>query len=144
MNYKGQTAEFAEFEPGIYYDIPYRALVPVRVENLLAAGRNLSSDVYAQSGARLIMACFTMGESAGTATCLSLKNGIAPRKVDRIELQRELIANNVNIGQGFRSIPGVTDRSCYEDAYSNHEFVKEKVVKQDIANEFNLQSKFKK
>lgn len=144
VNNKGQTAEFAEFEPGIYYDIPYRSLVPVRVENLLAAGRNLSSDVYAQSGARLIMACFTMGESAGTATCLSLKNGITPRQVDRVELQRELIANNVNIGQGFRAIPGVTDQTSYADAYANGEFKAERVVKENRADEFNMQSKFKK
>ena len=143
VNNKGQTAEFAEFEPGIYYDIPYRSLVPVKVENLLAAGRNLSSDVYAQSGARLIMACFTMGESAGTATCISLKNGITPRQVDRIELQRELIANNVNIGQGFRDIPDVTDKTDYTDAYANGEFKKEKVVKQSVENEFTLQSKYK-
>ncbi len=144
VNNKGQTAEFAEFEPGIYYDIPYRSLVPIRVENLLAAGRNLSSDVYAQSGARLIMACFTMGESAGTATCLSLKNGITPREVDRVELQCELIANNVNIGQGFRSIPGVTDKTSYRDAYDNGEFKDSKVIKQGGGNEFTLQSKFKK
>ncbi len=144
VNNKGQTAEYAEFEPGIYYDIPYRSLVPVRVENLLAAGRNLSSDVYAQSGARLIMACFTMGESAGTATCLSLKNGIPPRKVDRVELQRELIANHVNIGQGFRSIPGVTDQISFEDNYANGEFRAERVIHQNRANEFNLQSNFNK
>ncbi len=143
VNYKGQTAEYAEFEPGIYYDIPYRSLVPVKLENLLAAGRNLSSDVYAQSGARLIMACFTMGESAGTATCISLKKGITPRQVDRIELQTELIANNVNIGQGFREIPGVTDKTEYSDAYENVEFIKHKVIRQKSENEFNLQNKFK-
>ncbi len=141
VNYKGQTSEYAEFEPGIYYDIPYRSLVPVRVENLLAAGRNLSSDVYAQSGARLIMACFTMGESAGMATCISLKNDIPPRQVDRVELQQELIANNVNIGQGFRKIPGVTDQTEYTDAYANPEYKKDKVIKSNGGNEFNLQSK---
>jgi len=67
VNIKGQTAENAEFEPNGYYDIPYRALVTKNIDNLLAAGRNLSSDVNAQSGARLVMACFTMGEAAGTA-----------------------------------------------------------------------------
>ncbi|MBE6931632.1 MAG: FAD-dependent oxidoreductase [Ruminococcaceae bacterium] len=142
VNCKGQTAEYAEFEPGLYYDIPYRCLVPVKLENLLVAGRNLSSDVYAQSGARLIMACFTMGEAAGTATCISLKNDITPRQVDRVELQQELIDNNVNIGQGFRDIPGVTDKTDYADAYANGEYRKEKVIRENVGNEFTLQSKF--
>ncbi len=139
VNYKGQTAEFAEFEPGIYYDIPYRSLLPKKVENLLAAGRNLSSDVYAQSGARLIMCCFTMGESAGTAMCMSLDRKVTPRQLDVKALQKELIANGVNIGQGFRSIPGVTDQTGYQDAYQNPEFRQDKFVVQNAANRFNKQ-----
>lgn len=137
VNCKGQTAEFAEFEPGIYYDIPYRSLVPVKLDNLLVAGRNLSSDVYAQSGARLIMCCFTMGESAGTAICQSLEKGITPRQVSRVDLQKELIANGVNIGQAFRSIPDVTDNLSGEgDEYENTEFKKDRVVLENRANEF--------
>lgn len=142
VNYKGQTAEFAEFEPNLYYDIPYRSLVPVRIDNVLVAGRNLSADVYAQSGARLIMACFTMGEAAGTATCISLHENITTRKVDRIKLQRELIANNVNLGQSFRTIPGVTDvTEEYKDDYANPEFFKEGFTVKNCGNEFTLQGK---
>ena len=143
VNCKGQTAEFAEFEPGIYYDIPYRSLVPIRIENLLAAGRNLSSDVYAQSGARLIMACFTMGEAAGTATAMSLAKGITPRKLDRVELQRELIANGVNLGQQMRDIPGVTEKQelTSDKYYLSGEFHAEKVVIKDRQDQFNSQGK---
>lgn len=140
VNYKGQTAEFAEFEPNLYYDIPYRSLVPIRLENMLVAGRNLSSDVYAQSGARLIMACFTMGEAAGTAMCISLFENILPREVDRIKLQRELIANKVNLGQMFRTIPGVTDvAEEYHDDYANPEFFSEAVTIKDHGNAFTMQ-----
>lgn len=142
VNYKGQTAEFAEFEPNLYYDIPYRCLVPKRIENLLVAGRNLSSDVYAQSGARLVMACFTMGEAAGTAACISLHENITPRQVDRIKLQRELIANKVNLGQMFRTIPGVTDVvEEYKDDYSNPEFHNKAVTVKGIVNAYTMQSK---
>ena len=107
VNVKGQTAEFAEFEPYRYYDIPYRCLVPKRVENLLAAGRNLSSDVYAQSGARLILCCLSMGEAAGTACCLSLDEGIPPRSIDVKKLQNELVNAGGNLGQTMREIPGL-------------------------------------
>ncbi len=142
VNYKGQTAEFAEFEPNIYYDIPYRSLVPIKLDNLLVAGRNLSSDIYAQSGARLVMCCFTMGEAAGTAICQSLEKGITPREVNRIELQKELIANGVNIGQAFRTIPDVTDNVTDEgDDYENPEFKRNKVVIENRANEFTRGNK---
>ena len=135
VNCKGQTAEFAEFEAGLYYDIPYRCLLPRRVENLLAAGRNLSSDVYAQSGARLIMCCLTMGEAAGTAAALSLAEGITPRDLDRRVLQRELIANGVNLGQNMREIPGIGGGE-FEENYQNPEFRADARVIANAANEF--------
>lgn len=135
VNCKGQTAEFAEFEPGLYYDIPYRCLVPERVENLLAAGRNLSSDVYAQSGARLIMCCLSMGEAAGTAVAMSLAQNITPRLVDRCMLQRELIASGCNLGQNMREIPGIGGGN-FEENYQNPEFRADARVVQNAANEF--------
>lgn len=137
VNSKGQTAEFAEFEPNLYYDIPYRCLLPKKIENLLAAGRNLSSDVYAQSGARLILCCFTMGEAAGTAAAIALKNGVTPRQVDRREIQKELIASGVNLGQSLRVIPGVTgDLENWKEDYINDEFTYQKSVVKGEATEF--------
>ncbi len=90
-----------------YYDIPYRCMVPVRLENLLAAGRNLSCDIVGQSGCRLVLLCFTLGEVAGTAMAMSIAQGLTPRRLDRIMLQKELIADGVNIGQDYRKIPGL-------------------------------------
>ncbi|MBQ2707349.1 MAG: FAD-dependent oxidoreductase, partial [Clostridia bacterium] len=92
---------------------------------------------------RLIMACFTMGEAAGTATAMSLAKGIAPRKLDRIELQRELIANGVNIGQQMRDIPGVTEKQelTSDKYYLSGEFHAEKVVIKDRQDQFNSQGK---
>ncbi len=137
VNCKGQTAEYAEFEPGLYYDIPYRCLIPEKVDNLLAAGRNLSSDVYAQSGARLILCCVTMGEAAGTAACMSLKKNVTPRELNHTELQKELVNNGVNIGQGFRTIKGLNDsESEYSDEYVNPEFEKDKIILKNQNNEF--------
>ncbi len=93
-----------------FYDIPYRSLVPVRLENVLAAGRNLSADIPGQSGTRLIMCCMTMGESAGTAAALSLDEDVTPRKLDVGKLQRKLVENGLNIGQGYRKIPSLPDK----------------------------------
>jgi len=145
VNCKGQTAEFAEFAGRLYYDIPYRCLLPKRVENLLAAGRNLSSDVYAQSGARLILCCLTMGEAAGTAASLSLEQGIVPRELDRIQLQATLIANGGNLGQAFRTIPGLDiENPVYEEKHLNPEFKLQDSVVTGRINEFTKQSLFRK
>ena len=98
-----------------YYDIPYRSLLPIRLENVLAAGRNISSDVPGQSGTRLVMCCMAMGEAAGTACALSIKEGVSPRELDVAKLQRRMVENKCNIGQGFREIPSLEkkDYSVY-------------------------------
>ena len=98
-----------------YYDIPYRSLLPIRLENVLAAGRNISSDVPGQSGTRLVMCCMAMGEAAGTACALSLKDDVTPRQLDVAKLQRKMVENKCNIGQGFREIPSLEkkDYSVY-------------------------------
>ncbi len=108
-DWKGRTGDDMEFPEHPCYDIPYRSLVPVDVDDLLVAGRCLSADFMAQSGCRLIMACLTMGQAAGTAAALSLERDIPPREVERVELQKTLIDDGVNIGQKNRAIPGVTD-----------------------------------
>lgn len=96
-------------EGEFWYDIPYRCLIPKKLENVLAAGRNISSDMPGQSGTRLVMCCMALGEAAGTAAALSIKENTTPRKLDVEKLQRTLVDNNVNIGQKFREIPALKD-----------------------------------
>jgi hypothetical protein len=98
-----------------FYDIPYRALVHTRLDNVLAAGRNLSSDVPGQSGTRLIMCCLAMGEAAGNAAALSLKNNVKVADVDIATLQRTLVANKCSIGQGYREIPSLEKGVDYSE-----------------------------
>lgn len=106
-----KRVNMAELAPEgeFWYDIPYRSLVPVRLENILAAGRNISADMPGQSGTRLVMCCMALGEAAGTAAALSIKENVSPRKIDVAKLQQTLAANNVNIGQKFRQIPALKD-----------------------------------
>jgi hypothetical protein len=80
--------------------IPYRALVPAKIEGLLVAGRSFSSDQSANNMANLIPHCIAMGQAAGTAASLAINQGISPRKVDYRVLQKTLL------GQGV-PLPGV-------------------------------------
>lgn len=107
--------ELIEGDGQYFYDIPYRALVHKRLENVLAAGRNLSSDVPGQSGTRLIMCCMAMGEAAGNACALSLKEGVNVRDVNVADLQRILVGNKCNIGQGYRKIASLDEGVDYSE-----------------------------
>ena len=99
---EGRTGDDMQFPEPVFHDIPFRCLLPLKVENLMVAGRCLSSDFEAQSGTRLIMCCMAMGEAAGRATAISLKADIPPRKVDVKELQKELLDSGCDLGQEFR------------------------------------------
>jgi len=72
---------------GDYYEIPYRCLVPVRVDNLLVAGRCVSATHEAHASLRVMPQCFAMGEAAGTAAALAVKRAIPPREVDGREVR---------------------------------------------------------
>jgi hypothetical protein len=107
-------SELIDMTKQYYYDIPYRALVPTRLENVLAAGRNISTDVPGQSGTRLVMCCMAMGEAAGNACAISLEDDVLVRNVNIAKLQRQLVANKCNIGQGYREIASL-DKADYSE-----------------------------
>ncbi len=75
---------------GLRYQIPYRILVPEGVDNLLVAGRCASCTHEALGSLRVMPQCGVMGQAAGTAAVLSLRAGVAPRRVDPEALQQEL------------------------------------------------------
>jgi hypothetical protein len=75
--------------------IPYRCLVPAKIDGLLVAGRSFSSDAKANDACNLIPHCVAMGEAAGTAAALAIKQGISPRRVDYRILQERLLAQGV-------------------------------------------------
>ena len=54
----------------VYNDLPWRMLVPAKVDNLLVAGRCASMTHEGQSAARVSGACFVMGQAAGTAAAM--------------------------------------------------------------------------
>jgi hypothetical protein len=77
--------------------MPYRCLVPAKVEGLLAAGRCFSSDQAANSMFNVISHCIQMGQAAGTAAALAVKSKVLPRKVDIKTLQKRLVAQGVEL-----------------------------------------------
>ena len=90
-NPSGTGTLIQHLEKGQYYGIPYRCLLPVNINNLVVAGRPISSDHAAHSSLRIMPTCVAMGQAAGTAAALALKNKILPYQVDSKLLREQLI-----------------------------------------------------
>jgi hypothetical protein len=87
-----------------FNQLPYRMIVPERVENLYVIGRCASMTHGGQSSARVTGPCFAMGEAAGTAADLALAAGVASGGidiggVDIAELQRRLELGGAYLGR---------------------------------------------
>jgi hypothetical protein len=81
------------------YYTPYRALLPLGVEQLLVAGRHYSATPEAQRSSREIPPCIAMGEAAGVAATLALESNVPVRGVDVATLQRRLRAQGADPGE---------------------------------------------
>ncbi|MCD6470508.1 FAD-dependent oxidoreductase [Candidatus Bathyarchaeota archaeon] len=68
--------------PNDYYEIPYRCLIPLNVENLLIASRCISATHEAHSAIRIIPIVMGIGQAAGTAATLCVKHDTTPRRLD--------------------------------------------------------------
>ncbi len=88
-----------------FNQLPYRMIVPRRIDNLFMAGRCASMTHDGQSSARVSGPCFAMGQAAGTAADLALKNNVAPRAVNVQALQRRLEADGVYLGAAATAVP---------------------------------------
>jgi hypothetical protein len=77
--------------------VPYGCLVPAKVDGLLTAGRCFSSDQIANNLFNVIPHCVVLGQAAGTAAALAVKNKVQPRKVDIKTLQKALKSQGMQI-----------------------------------------------
>ena len=77
--------------------IPYRALVPRKVDGLLVACRAFSSEFQFNEYFNLIPHCIAFGQAAGTAAAMAAQSGIRPRDVNYAALQKNLIRQGVKL-----------------------------------------------
>ena len=97
-NPEGTGTSHYYFPEGEYYTIPYRSLIPKTTENMLVAGRCISSDHGAQASYRIMPTVCCIGEAAGAAIGLAVKEKISVRDVDVKKLQKTLKDNDAFIG----------------------------------------------
>ena len=94
-----KTGVQVKFPQSRGYTIPYGCMVPKRVDGLLLAGRNISGTHLAHSNYRVMPICTNIGQAAGIAAALCLRNGEMPRNLDYRVIQRELMASGVTLNE---------------------------------------------
>jgi hypothetical protein len=82
-----------------YNQLPYRMILPQRIDNLLVAGRCASMTQAGQSAARVSGGCFVMGQAAGTAAAMAAAQNLKPRAVDVESLQTRLESEGAYLGR---------------------------------------------
>jgi ribulose 1,5-bisphosphate synthetase/thiazole synthase len=83
-------------KPG--FAIPYGAMVPKKLDNLIAAGRCLDVDTPMVEDMRLIATCLLTGHAAGAAAALAVQDKCRPREVDIPKLQKLLVKQGAYLG----------------------------------------------
>ena len=86
------------------YDIPYRCLVPKKIDNLLIAGRCISSEQQPYESHRSMAPIMAIGQAAGTAAALCAKNFIKPRKLNISLLQTTLISQGQELRKNLSEV----------------------------------------
>jgi ribulose 1,5-bisphosphate synthetase/thiazole synthase len=72
------------------YGIPYRALVPRGIDNLITAGRCISGTREAAASYRVMATCMAMGHAAGVAAAQAVSEQIPMRDIDTNALRSVL------------------------------------------------------
>lgn len=63
------------------FHIPYRVMLPQRVDNLLVAGRCISASRLATGATRPTAQCMALGQAAGIAAAMAVKEGLTPKTI---------------------------------------------------------------
>jgi len=82
---------------GRYMQIPYRSMLPQKVQGLLVAGRATGGDKIAHAATRNMACCAVAGQGAGIAAALSVKTGVELDAVNISAVQQELARQEVRV-----------------------------------------------
>lgn len=79
------------------FDVPYRSLVPLRVEQLLVTGRCISCEQVPFQSARSQAPLMAISQAAGTAAALCARQSVSPRRLDYRQLQATLLGQGAEL-----------------------------------------------
>jgi len=94
---EGQPAYIRYITHGNTPTVRLSNLISKDLTNMMMAGRCISSDRETNSALRVKASCMAMGQAAGTAAALAVREGILPKEVDVQELLTVLDRNGAII-----------------------------------------------
>lgn len=89
-------------------EIPYRAILPRDIENMLCPGRHISADDVAIDWLTLIPQCIGTGQAAGVAAAVAISDGTTVRGVDIKKVQDILVEQDVPLPRHKKTDPSYT------------------------------------
>ena len=95
---KGGKTQFSFLNEGGSYNIPYGCLIPLKIDNLIIAGKNISATHEAIGTTRLQPAVMAIGQAAGTAASMAVKADVALRRLDPQALRKRLQDQGALVG----------------------------------------------
>jgi len=93
-HHAGEDTRWVYLAEGATYGIPFRALQPLGLDNVLVAGRCFSATHDAHASARSMGTCMAMGQAAGTAAALARE----PKRLDPAALRARLGEDGADVG----------------------------------------------
>ncbi|MGR3712986.1 MAG: FAD-dependent oxidoreductase [Shimia sp.] len=82
---------------GRYFEVPYRNLLPNKVKNLLISGRATAAQKIAHAATRNMACCAVIGQGAGVAAALSVKQNRALEALNITDIQASLAAQGARV-----------------------------------------------
>lgn len=79
------------------FDIPYRSLVPKKVEGLVLTGRCISAEQAPFQSARSMAPAMAIGHASGCAAAVAARGDVAPRRLDIKTLQNLLVSQKAEL-----------------------------------------------
>ncbi|MAT56671.1 MAG: hypothetical protein CMF23_01710 [Ignavibacteriae bacterium] len=93
---KDESSRMEDLEEGQYYEIPLRSLIVKDADNLLVAGRCISSTREGHSALRIMPTSAATGEACGALAALASKNSSIVREINPQEV-REIVKHNITV-----------------------------------------------
>jgi len=89
-HHAGSDTRWIYLPDGSCVGIPYRALIPLTLDNVLVTGRCFSATHDAHASVRSMAQCMAMGQAVGTAAALCAAKRCSPRDLPAEELRQRL------------------------------------------------------
>lgn len=96
---KGDGCTYRPMPKNEWYEIPYGSIVAKDVDNLLLGSRCVSADHYVNSSLRIMPVVCSLGQAAGVAAAMSVKQNKDASVLDGAEVRRHLIEAGARLGK---------------------------------------------